>query len=239
MSSKPLHSAYILHRTPWRDTSLLIEAFSAEHGRIGLVARGVRGKRSSRAALLQPFQALLLSWAGRGDLLSLHNVEPDGPTQGLHGAALISGFYLNELLMRLLQRHDPHPELYHAYRTTLLRLQDPEQIEWTLRLFECDLLDHLGYGLLLDCAADTGLSLDPQRAYVYLPERGPVPAEQAEGQAISGETLLALAQAQWPLLAASDTVLREAKHLMRQSLARYLGPKPLASRALFQTTGSK
>lgn len=239
MGSSQLHSAYILHRTPWRDTSLLIEAFSAEHGRIGLVARGVRGKRSSRAALLQPFQPLLLSWAGRGELLSLHNAEPDGPMQGLHGAALISGFYLNELLLRLLQRHDPHPELYHAYRRALARLQSGEQIEWTLRLFECELLEQLGYGLLLECVADSGLALDPQQLYVYLPERGPVPVGQAEGRAIHGQTLLRLAEAEWPVNGAEPQLLQEAKYLLRQSLARYLGPKPIASRALFQNSLGK
>ena len=239
MSSSQLHPIHILHRTPWRDTSLLMEAFSPEHGRIGLVARGVRGKRSHKAALLQPFQPLLASWAGRGDLLSLHNVEPDGPPQRLLGAALNSGFYLNELLLRLLQRHDPHPELYHAYRIALLRLQSGEQIEWTLRLFECELLEQLGYGLLLHCAADTGMALDPLQPYVYLPERGPIPAEQAEGRVLQGKTLLRLAEAQWPASEADPELLQEAKYLLRQSLARYLGPKPIASRALFQTMQSK
>ena len=238
-SQQLLQAALILHRKPWRDTSLLIEAFSAEQGRIGLIAKGVRGKRSSRAALLQAFQPLLLSWSGRGELYTLTDAEPAAVMPHLQGNALVSGFYLNELLMRLLQRHDPHPRLFEAYRLALARLHTGEQIEWTLRLFECELLEQLGYGLSLDYCPWHDAPIEPGLEYVYLPERGPVPAGQAEGTVISGRTLLSLAEGQWPLDEAAPQLLREAKHLLRQTLASYLGPKPLASRALFQTMHSK
>ena len=234
-----LEPAFILHRRPWRDTSLLLEAFTAQHGRLGMVAKGVRGKRSTRAALLQPFQPLLLSWSGRGELHTLTDAEPAATLPPLQGHALISGFYLNELLMRLLQRHDPHPQLFQAYHQVLSRLHSGEQLEWSLRLFECELLEQLGYGLLLDYCPFSDAPIAAEASYVYLAERGPVPAGQAQGALVSGQTLLSLASAQWPLSEPEPHRLREAKQLLRQTLATYLGPKPLASRALFQTVSGK
>ncbi len=240
MSTKVnLEPSFVLHRTPWRDTSLLIEVFGAVSGRQGLVAKGVRGRRSSRAALLQAFQPLLLSWRGRGELHTLTDAEPGGKVFPLLGTALISGFYLNELLVRLLQRHDPHPELFHSYQLTLARLQLGEQLEWSLRLFECQLLEQLGYGLILGHNALDGEPIAPMEDYVYVPERGPIPAGQAEGIPIHGRSLLALSEGQWPLDEAAPETLREAKQLLRYSLASQLGPKPLASRGLFQSMGSK
>src|SRR5512138_566209 len=106
-----LQPAYLLHRRPYRETSLLIEAFTAGSGRIALIAKGARGGRKGNAAILQPFQPLLISWTQRGEVGTLTAVEPREQALALHGTTLFSGFYLNELLMRLLARNDPHPEL--------------------------------------------------------------------------------------------------------------------------------
>ncbi|HEY9147624.1 MAG TPA: DNA repair protein RecO [Gammaproteobacteria bacterium] len=227
-----LQPAYVLHRKPYRDTSLLLEAFSPEYGRIGLVARGARSRRSTLQALLQPFQPLLLSWSGRGELHTLTAAEADGTATKPHGDALINGFYVNELLMRLLPRDDPHPGLYASYRQALSRLSQGDDHEWSLRLFERDLLQELGYGLQLTHEGGSAHPLQPERHYCYHAEYGPQAAldESPDCLAVSGATLLALATGE----PAGESCRREAKRLMRVILGHYLGPRPLASRALFQ-----
>lgn len=230
-----LQPAYVLHGRPYRETSLLLEVFSAEHGRVALVARGVRGGKSTRAALLQPFRPLLLSWQGRGSLATVSEVEASGRALALPGAALISGFYLNELLMRLLSPHDPQITLFGHYDATLRAMAQTvtaEALENQLRQFELQLLDAMGYGLHLDYDRQSDASLAPDRWYCYEPELGfrPATGEGDESLRLRGATLMALAAGD--VLAGS--ALREAKCLMRQVLSHYLGPKPLQSRELMR-----
>ena len=228
-----LQPGHVLHQRPYRDSSLLVEAFTPDFGRVGLVARGARGPRSRMRGLLQPFRPLLLSWAGGGDLATLVGVEADGPMRVLAGIGLLSGFYVNELLVRLTARHDPHPGLYSAYAAVLAGLQEAGREEPALRIFEKRLLQELGYGLLLDREATSGRAIEPERLYRYRPELGPVPADEGAAQypAIHGRNLLALAQER-PDFDAEG--LREAKGLMRNAIARQLGDRPLKSRDLFQ-----
>ncbi len=226
-----LTPTYILHRKPYRDTSLLLEAFAAEYGRIGLVARGARSAKSSVKGLLQPFQPLLLSWSGRGELRTLIAAEAGGRPAFFQGAALAAGFYLNELMLRLLARHDPHPELFEAYDRTVGALAR-SPAEWSLRLFERDLLQALGYGLLLTHTADDGEPVRPDAHYCYHLESGPVAVgSTGGGLPIKGTTLLALGSG-GPEPAAAGLI--EAKQLMRAALRIYLGDRPLASRSLFR-----
>lgn len=216
-----LQPAYLLHRRPYRDTSLLLECFSRDHGRVGLVARG---GRSRLAGVLQPFTPLLLSWSGGGELKTLTGVEPDGYADPLRGAALAAGFYLNELLLRGCARLDGHPPVYAAYGRALAALRGPA-IEPALRRFERDLLAGLGYGLLLTHDARGG-AIMPDGRYHYRPEHGAVPA--ADGD-LSGAALLALQHdtlddpAHWPAL----------KRLLRSQLRWHFGDRPLKSRALY------
>lgn len=227
-----LQAAYLLHRKPYRDTSLLLEIFSPEHGRIGLIAKGARGPRSKLKGVLQPYQALLLSWVGRGELPTLTAAEAQSGAMFLQGDALSSGFYLNELLMRLLARHDPHPQLFSRYQQTLQYLMVNHDIEWALRLFERDLLQELGYGLLLTHEGEHGEEVEPDGGYCYYHESGPRRVTGAvNGKAvIQGRSLLALAQG----VCDEPEQRRECKRLMREVLAHYLGAKPLASRELFR-----
>ncbi len=229
-----LQPVYILHRQPYRETSLLLEAFSAEHGRVGLVARGVRRGKGATQGLLQPFVPLLLSWVGKGDLATLHGAEPRGAMLSLSGRALISAFYLNELLIRLLHRHDPHDELFAAYELALQRLAVlADRPEWALRLFEKSLLQELGYGLLLECEAESGEPIQPALRYCYHVQHGPLAADKTdEGIVLHGATLLALADD----AVLDERGLGEAKRLMRAALAPLLGTRPLRSRELFQQT---
>lgn len=224
--------AYVLHHHDYGETSLLLEMFTRRHGRLGVVAKGARRARSPLRAALIPFQPLVMGFSGRGDLPTLTAAEPAGAAPVISGEALFCGLYLNELLLRLLHRHDPHERLFESYSETLGRLGDGRDTEATLRVFEKRLLEDIGFGLVLDHDAQDGSPIKSGQPYRYLPERGPVPAHAAEGEgiAVHGASLLALAREQL----VEETALREVKHLMRALLARHLGERPLTSRGLFR-----
>ena len=233
-----LQKAYILHRRPYRESSLLLDVFTQEHGRLGFVARGSKRARNAQASLLQSFTPLLLSWSRRGELATLTDVEMAAPPWPLKGADLISGFYLNELLIRLLERDDPHPELFTDYAVALERLSASDlNSEWSLRLFEKSLLDALGYGLQLEVDGATGEIIDANTRYCYQLERGPISCDDRRDHPlmIQGATLLALEQGMHP----ESFMLREAKQLMRTTLEHYLGDRPLKSREVFRQTFNK
>jgi DNA repair protein RecO (recombination protein O) len=226
-----LSPGFILHQYPYRDTSALVEIFSRDYGKVGLVARGIRSPKSKWRGDVQPFKPLLLSWQLRGELGVLTDVEcsrHDGP---LSGTVLYSAFYLNELLMRLLERHDPHPALYDDYASTLADLREQSTIEHVLRRFEKHLLDELGYGLVLEHDAETGNEIDPEAFYDYHLESGPVAvADVGGGFVFSGKSLLSMASEEFN----HPEVLQDAKRLMRAALRIYLGDKPLKTRELFK-----
>jgi len=227
-----LEPAFLLHRRAFRESSAILEVFSHGHGRLGMVARGANRPRSSLRPALTPFVPLLMSWSGRGELATLRAVEVAAPPGALFGKALLSGMYLNELLMRLTHRHDPHPGLFKAYETAVIELRDDATLEQVLRVFEKRILKSIGYALILECEADGGDAVLAGEQYRYIADRGPTRDPQLAGEyvEISGQTLLALANEQ-PLSALEQ---REAKRLMRFSLAVHLGGKPLASRELFR-----
>ena len=225
--------AFVLHARDYSESSLLLEVFAQRHGRLGILAKGARRPKSPWRGLLKPFQPLRLSWSGRGELAILTGAEAEGGADGLTGPAVFFGFYLNELLVRLLHRHDPHEALYGAYRQALVSLGRGEEHEAVLRIFEKHLLRELGYGLVLDHDIDSRAPLDAQAVYDYLPERGPrrLSGEPGEGIVIRGASLLALARERFE----DEDTLREVKTLMRVALARHLGDKPLNSRRLYQS----
>ncbi len=229
-----LQPAYVLHQRAWRDSSAIVELFTPEHGRVGVVAKGIKRPRSPWRGLLQPFQPLLVAWQGGGELKTLTVAEPQGMALRLPPSSLASGFYLNELLMRLVARQDAQLTLFGCYDASLRALataKDEAALERTLRYFERDLLTALGYALALDHEAETGRPLRSAQRYDYQIERGPLPLagdDEAQGIALHGETLLALRAQRLQ----GERERREAKRLMRAVLARYLGPKPLASRQM-------
>jgi len=204
--------AFILHARPWRETSLLLEAFTRDQGRVGLVARGVRSARSRLPrASLQPLQPLLLDWTARGELGTLTAAEPTGTRWRITGDALIAGMYVNELVLRLTSRNDAHPAAFAAYTECLVRLAEESDIAWTLRRFERDLLADLGYALMLD-AASSGEPIDPDATYGYAAEAGPIAwREGSHLPRVSGAALIALDRGEKPAPAA----LEELRRLMR------------------------
>ncbi|HEX6265729.1 MAG TPA: DNA repair protein RecO, partial [Burkholderiales bacterium] len=132
--------AFVLHARPWRESSLLVEVLSAGHGRLGLVARGVQGpKRHLLRAALQPLQYIRFDAVQRGELATLAAAEALDAAPRLVGDAMLAGFYLNELTLRLAPRGDPQPEMFDAYRITRRRLAGTDPLAWTLRRFERDL----------------------------------------------------------------------------------------------------
>jgi DNA repair protein RecO (recombination protein O) len=225
-----LQQAFVLHRRDYSDTSLLLEVFTAEHGRLPLVAKGAKRPRAPGAALLQPFTPVLLAWTGRGEVRTLVRVEPAGRPLALCGDALFCGFYVNELLTRLVGRQDPHEVLFVFYQLVLEELASGNDIDTPLRRFELRLLAELGYQSVLDREADGGAPVRPDRHYVYSSELGLLPADSSGAQgAISGETLRRLTGGE-PL---TGIHVREARALTRRLLAPHLGERPLQSRALF------
>lgn len=229
-----LEPAWILHTRPWRDSSLLLELFTRDQGRLGVVARGVRAARSRQRALLQPFTPLRLSASGSGELLTLTGVEPDGVPASLDGLRLLGGYYLNELLLRLLARGDEHARLFDHYAATLQALAADGDLAWCLRAFERALLEELGYGLNLDHDIVRGQALDPDGFYEYVLEQGARPTEAAPDAGrlcFSGRTLLDIRS-----LRLEDPVSRRAaRRLFTAALDLYLGPVPLKSRQVLES----
>jgi DNA repair protein RecO (recombination protein O) len=226
-----LQPAYVLHQRPYRDTSALIEAFTADYGRVALVAKGVRAAKSRLAGMLQPFQPLLISWSGRTELVTLTGCEADGARLEISGRLTMSGFYMNELLLRLLHRHDPHPVLFQDYLATLAGLAQGEREERALRIFELRLLKEIGYAMTLDRLAGSGEPVEADKVYSYHIERGLTHynASAPEGIQALGRSLLSLKDESLH----DAQSLRDSKRLMRTVLSRYLGDKPLQSRELF------
>jgi DNA repair protein RecO (recombination protein O) len=224
--------AYVLHSYPFKETSLVVEVFTRNLGRLGLVARGARRPRSSLRGLLMAFQPLSLSWAGKAELRTLHRAEWLAGGPQLSGLSLMCGFYLNELLLKLLAREDPHEGLYLAYEEALEAFRGAEPPAWALRRFEKRLLRELGYGMLLD----RDVAGDPIRRdanYAYLLERGPQlvsepgPAATVE---LSGKTLLDMAADDYH----DPLTLQQSRALMRLVLNHHLGGQVLHTRQLLR-----
>lgn len=230
---------FILHTYPFKETSLVAEVFSRSHGRVALIARGARRPASALRGLMQPFTPLLLSWFGKSELKTLHAAEWQGGLAAPQGRALMCGFYLNELLLRLLARGDPHEILYDRYLGTLEQLAgelcgtDSDRatcLEQILRRFEKNLLSEIGYGATFDVEADRDAPIDPGLRYTFQPERGALRGSGQPGCPVSGQTLIDLAADRFE----RQQTLTEAKALMRALINHTLGAKPLYTRQLLR-----
>lgn len=219
--------AFVLHRRQYSESSLLLELYTAGQGRIGVLARGARGHQSALPALLQPFQPLRIDGAGRGELLRLVAADIAGPAIPLAGQAALAGLYVNELMVRLCPRADPHPRLFGRYEQVMRRIADPSSMAWELRRFERDLLEELGYGgdYVHDAA---GAPIEGGLRYRLEAHSGLFGIAEGE-DGISGSALLALALDQSPSVAE----LRELRKVLRQLIAAQLDGEPLKSWALW------
>jgi DNA repair protein RecO (recombination protein O) len=224
-------AAYVLHTYPYKETSLIVEAFARRFGRVALLARGARRPRSALRGMLLSFHPLRLGWSASAELGNLVGAEWSGGLQPMAGRALMCGFYLNELVLRLLPRDDPHEGLFDAYSDALQRLCSQPDHAAVLRSFEKRLLAELGYAPLLDQDA-ASRPIDPQRTYVYEPERGPVPANgsSAGELVVSGRTLLDLAADDYER---SET-REQARVLMRALITQRLHGQELHTRTVLK-----
>jgi len=224
---------FILHTYPFKETSVVAEVFTRSHGRMALIARGARRPASALRGLMQPFTPLLVSWFGKSELKTLHAAEWQGGLMAPQGRALMCGFYLNELLLRLLARGDAHELLYDRYVDTLEQLAGEAcstDYERILRRFEKNLLSEIGYGATFDVDADDGTPIEPAVRYVFQPERGALRARGQPGCPVSGQTLIDLAAGRFE----RPATLVEAKSLMRALINHTLGTKPLYTRQLLR-----
>ena len=224
--------AYVLHTRPFLETSLIVETCTQNHGRVAMVARGARRPKSSLRGVLLPFQPLLLSWSGKRELRTLIRAEWQGAYAPLRGQSLICGFYLNELLLKLLPRDDPHEHLFADYETTLRALREGADQSALLRRFELSLLRELGYAVILDRDVERDEPVAHERSYVYIVERGPVANHPAPGNGVelSGQTLIDMQSG----LFTSAVTQQQSKALMRALINHYLGNQVLHTRQLLR-----
>jgi DNA repair protein RecO (recombination protein O) len=219
--------AWLLHHRPFRDSSQLLDIISRDNGRLMLVARGSRSAKSRLRGILRPFMPLQVSWSIRSDLGTLTAAEMDGPPIALDGDALLAGYYINELLLNLLHRHDPQPEIFAAYARAIDGFARRSDLSACLRGFEMVLLRNLGYALILDHEAQTVAPLRTDAIYEYRVDQGPVPVSRNKGPGTySGEMLLAIGRQDF----GHPEVLQGAARLMRDVIAYHLGGRELKTR---------
>ena len=237
-----MDKGYVLHSYAYRETSLILQVWTEKHGRLGLVAKGARRPKSASRSLLLPFQPLVLDWFGRGELRTLKTAEPAAPATPLAGQSLLSAFYLNELLLKLTTRDDPHEGLFAAYDVAISALRaitregrGQDDIERALRLFELKLLQELGYAVELVREAGSHTPIVAEREYLYVVERGPIPAPAADQTPINAVRLrgLTLIDLDRGRLEDAATVA-QAKQLMRLLINHSLNGQELTTRTIMR-----
>lgn len=245
-----LQPAYVLHQRAYRDTSAIVEIFSEAYGRRSLLARGLKRPKSKLKGVLQPFQPLLISWVGKSELGTLTDAELYSPVVTMPSKYLPGAFYLNELLLKLLQKDDPHSDIFVAYHDTLnqfrqLSVSNENELLWqaSLRQFEIVMMQSIGYGMVLDYDVVSQRAINSKAQYEYVLDHGPVMIDQTHisqgGVTVSGMTLAMLANTSQLLECArkqdeqSGQLFKEAKRLLRAVIDAHLGNKNLHSRELF------
>ncbi|MDX1589492.1 MAG: DNA repair protein RecO [Oleiphilaceae bacterium] len=227
--------AWVIHRRPWRESSLLLDLFSLNRGRVSAVAKGAQRRNQPWQSQLQPFVPLQLAWLGRGSLKTLTGADPGPAVPALTGNRLYCGLYLNELIQRLLPEEEPFPVVFTGYMEALQALSqapDSTALELPLRRFEWSLVSQLGYGLSLDRVSETGEPVRSDHSYCLDPEQGirQTPGPGCRLQQLPGEHLLAMAVGDL----SSVPVRRCAKRVMRVLIDHLLQGRPLHSRQLFR-----
>jgi DNA repair protein RecO (recombination protein O) len=226
-----LQRCFVLHRRPYSETSLILDVFSEEYGRVTLLSKGARSKRSNLKGALQPFTPLLLKWSGSGSMKTLRQAEPISLGLPLIGINLYSAMYVNELVSRVLASEIPHPALFHDYLQSLTELAHNTNPEPALRRFELAVLSAMGYGVdFLHCAG-TGEPIEPSMTYRYREQKGFIASVRIDNLTFRGEELIAISERRF----ITKSQLHAAKRFTRIALKPYLGGKPLKSRELFIT----
>src|SRR5450830_57234 len=220
---------FVLHSYPYKETSLIVDVFSRDHGRVALVAKGAKRPHSQLRGVLQTFQPLSVGWAGKSEVRTLTAAEWVGGLLPLEKAALLCGFYLNELLVKLLARDDPHPALFDHYVSTLNQLAHGESAPIVLRKFERALLKETGVAADWTVCVTNGKAVEAGEMYVVDPEQGVrFPRLSDSGPKVSGKTLLDMEKEDY-----SDVNTQmQSKFLMRSLLSHHLGGAQLNTRQI-------
>ncbi len=227
--SDGLQRCFVLHRRPYTESSLILDVFSEEYGRVSLLSKGARSKRSQLKGALQPFTPLLMKWGGQGSMKTLRQCEPISLGLPLSGVTLYSAMYVNELLARVLAKEVPFPALFHDYLQVLTELAATDNPEPALRRFELALLSAMGYGVdFLHCAG-TGEPIEPSMTYRFREQKGFIASIKMDHMTFKGDELIAISERRFT----TTEQLKAAKRFTRMALKPYLGGKPLKSRELF------
>ncbi|MBD0787410.1 DNA repair protein RecO [Vibrio sp. Y2-5] len=228
--SDGLQRCFVLHRRPYSETSLILDVFSEEYGRLSIMAKGARSKRSTTKGALQAFTPLLLKWSGNGSMKTLRQAEAISLGLPLNGISLYSAMYVNELIGRVLMPEVPSPGLFHDYLTALTELAQSDNPEPALRRFELALLSAMGYGVDFMHCAGTGEPVDPNMTYRYREQKGFIASVRRDNLTFLGNELIAISERRF----STKEQLQAAKRFTRIALKPYLGGKPLKSRELFR-----
>jgi|UniRef100_UPI004048B456 DNA repair protein RecO (recombination protein O) len=228
-------AAFVLHSIPYKETSLILDVFTRQHGRMALIAKGAKRPHSVLRPVLQRFQPLSVSWSGKSELRTLTKSEWVGGVPALVGDALLCGFYLNELLVKFLAREDEYEKLYDHYMDTIVALSNLEfqskGLEEILRPFELTLLQETGYAAALDHCVETNQAPLPNEKYIYQPERGVRPFQgddPGHWPILMGRSLLKIANNDF----SDPETLSESKQLMRFLLSLHLQDQTLTTRQI-------
>lgn len=225
-----VQTAFVLHRRDYRDTSQIIELFTLNYGRISVVAKGCKRPKSPLKTSLQMFQPLLVNWQGKHELMTLTHAELDKPFSAISGKYLAWAFYLNELLYRMLHKHEAYPHVFEHYQQLIHSIINKVAVEADLRWFEYDVLTRMGYGLHLE-SDENSLPIEANSYYFLEPAQSPIKTTFNEGKHIYlGEHLLALVEQRLT----TPAHFKAAKRLLRHALQHLLGDKPFKSRELLQ-----
>ncbi|MBL4762242.1 MAG: DNA repair protein RecO [Gammaproteobacteria bacterium] len=222
--------AYLLHRRKYRETSLLAEIFTLNHGRVSLVVKGAFRGKSTSSSLLQPFQSLIFSWSGKSELKTLTHVERIQKYQPLASDRLLFGLYLNELLIKFTRHFDPHTDLYSHYECAIKQLWQGDCVEAVLRKFEYMMLNSLGYGIDFSHESETAALVDPEKHYYYLAGQGLVLSEKNNVNACVGKSLLNICDNNWT----DKATLKAAKTILTTAMQYHLGTDEIKCRTILQ-----
>jgi len=231
--------AYVLLNRPYSETSWIVEVFSRDYGRLSLMAKGARRLKSKLRGALIPFQPLLISWVGKGEIPTLTEAELDRSEFSLlhnemRGDTLVCGFYCNELLVKMLHRHDSHVALFMSYHNAIMSLSDVGEMQQNsaiLRAFEQSIIRESGYAIDFEKQADSQKAIQEQQQYKFVAGRGFVAQVNSSTSDISGRVILALSDKPPPDLSSNER--SQARDLMRLILKNTMTKGDIVSRSLF------
>lgn len=229
-----LQAAYVLHSRPFRETSLIVDVLTPDYGLLSLIAKGVRSNTKTaklKRAMIQPFQPLLISWIGSGELKNLTDIDTQGLPLVLKNERLYSAFYVNELILKLLRKYDCQSSVYDYYQASLELMISTELLELVLRRFEFTLFEYLGFGINFITDCESGEGINSADNYLYIPQKGfkKSSISQTNQVLVNGGIITDIVNGDY-----STEALKTAKYICRKEVASHLGNKPLNSRQLFK-----